>query len=76
LATAVQETAAGCGILSQAGLAKLRPVPTEGYPLPAGRPKNSCLDGGKMRLHFGLYMPNWEQALKRCLDEIREIKNS
>jgi dTDP-4-dehydrorhamnose reductase len=76
LATAVKEAAVGCGILSQGGLAKLCPVPTEGYPLPAARPKNSCLDGEKMRLHFGLSMPKWEQALKRCLDEIREIKHS
>ncbi|MGD8960578.1 MAG: dTDP-4-dehydrorhamnose reductase [Desulfobacteraceae bacterium] len=76
LATAVKQAAAGCGILPQAGLAKLCPVPTEGYPLLAARPKNSCLDGEKMRLHFGLCMPKWEQALKRCLDEIREARYS
>jgi dTDP-4-dehydrorhamnose reductase len=76
LATAVEEAAAGCGILSQIGLAKLCPVPTAGYPLPAVRPKNSCLDGEKVRKRFGLSMPKWEQALKRCLEEIREIKNS
>jgi hypothetical protein len=29
-----------------------------------------------MRLYFGLSLPKWEQALKRCLEEIREIKHS
>jgi dTDP-4-dehydrorhamnose reductase len=76
LATAVKEAAVGCGILSQACLSALHPVPTEGYPLPAARPKNSCLDGEKVRKRFGISMPKWEQALKRCLKEIQEIKNS
>jgi dTDP-4-dehydrorhamnose reductase len=76
LATAVKEAAVGCGILPQAGLSKLCPIPTEGYPSPAARPKNSRLDGEKIRLRFGLYMPEWEQALKRCLEEIRESRHS
>ena len=29
-----------------------------------------------IRLRFGLCMPEWEQALKRCLEEIRESRHS
>lgn len=54
----------------------LIPIPTEAYPLPASRPKNSCLDGSKFRDRFGLELPYWEHGLSECLNGIARIETS
>ncbi len=38
-------------------------IPTEAYPTPARRPRNSRLSGQKFRETFGFGMPTWETAL-------------
>lgn len=60
------------GILNAEELPQLHPVPTEAYPLPAPRPKNSCLAGSCLQQHFGISLPHWQDALARCLDECAE----
>ena len=45
----------------------LHPIPTEGYPLPARRPKNSRLDCSKIKRVFGIDQPDWQQALSSIL---------
>ena len=47
---------------------RLTPIPSSDYPTPARRPANSRLDNGKLARVFGLRLPHWREALKRCLD--------
>lgn len=42
---------------------KLNPIPTEDYPVPAERPKNSVLDCTRIKQVFGIDQPEWQQAL-------------
>jgi dTDP-4-dehydrorhamnose reductase len=39
------------------------PIPTEAYPTPAQRPRNSRLNCDKFAARFGFLMPRWEDAL-------------
>jgi dTDP-4-dehydrorhamnose reductase len=39
------------------------PIPTDAYPMPAKRPKNSRLNCEKFAVEFGYRMPPWESAL-------------
>jgi dTDP-4-dehydrorhamnose reductase len=48
---------------------RLVPIPTIEYPTPALRPKNSVLSNEKLKTSFGLIPPNWESALRACLQE-------
>jgi dTDP-4-dehydrorhamnose reductase len=50
---------------------RLIPIPTEAYPLPAARPRNSRLDNSKLADTFGISMPGWDVALSTCMDEIQ-----
>lgn len=45
------------------------PITTAEYPLPAQRPANSRLAGGKFAAHYGLCMPQWEVCMHLCLSE-------
>lgn len=47
--------------------AKLVPIPTSGYPLPAARPRNSVLSHDKLRRAFGIELPHWRASLEACL---------
>jgi dTDP-4-dehydrorhamnose reductase len=47
----------------------LHPIPTCDYPTPARRPMNSRLDNDKLARVFGIRLPEWNQALKLCLDK-------
>lgn len=50
--------------------ANISPCMTSGYPSPATRPHFSVLDKSKIKATFGLSIPYWRSALKRCLNEI------
>ena len=53
-------------ILASAGLScRVVPIPSEDYPVPARRPRNSVLDSSKLRALCEL--PEWQQALALCL---------
>lgn len=43
------------------------PLPTEAYPTPARRPKNSRLHMGKVAQIFHMTMPEWREGLQECL---------
>lgn len=45
----------------------LKPIPTEQYPLPARRPRNSLLANAKLQRAFGLAMPDWKTSLAECM---------
>ncbi len=40
------------------------------YPGPARRPRNSCLDTGKLRRTFGLAPPDWREPVRRVVAEV------
>ena len=48
----------------------IHPIPTEAYPLPAPRPKNSVLSNARLAAAFGLALPDWETALALCLKDL------
>jgi len=48
---------------------KLRPITSSEYPLPAARPKNSRLAGDRLRERFEITLPEWQQALARCMQD-------
>lgn len=43
------------------------PIPTREYPLPAKRSFNSRLSNDKLERVFGVLLPDWRQALCRCM---------
>ena len=51
---------------------QLLPIPTEGYPLPAERPKYSVVSKDKIKQATGLEIPVWQESLKAYL----ELRNS
>ena len=50
-------------------LKELAAVPTEAFPLPAPRPRNSRLDTRRLESTFGLILPPWQQGVERMLSE-------
>ena len=50
---------------------KINPISTEEYPTPAKRPANSMLDCTKIKTTFGIDMPEWKDALKLVLKELK-----
>lgn len=47
-------------------LARVLPIPSEAYPTPAQRPKNSRLSNEKLLREFGIALPHWETSLAVC----------
>jgi len=45
------------------------PIPTEGYPLPAVRPKYSVLSKEKIERVTQIDIPEWQQSLRRYLEQ-------
>jgi dTDP-4-dehydrorhamnose reductase len=55
-------------IMNLSGLkCNVNPIPTSQYPTPAKRPQYSVLDKTKIKETFGLQIPNWQDALIRCI---------
>jgi len=50
--------------------AQIKPIPTEAYPLPARRPKNSRLDTSKLCGALDLQMPDWKVHVDRLIDQL------
>lgn len=50
-------------------LQSVNPIPSEDYPAPAIRPKNSRLDCNKLKTTFNLQLPDWKQGVNRMLQE-------
>lgn len=58
------------GVLLKATPDCVVPIPTEAYPLPAARPKNSRLDTGKLQATFNVQPPHWRYYLARMVEEL------
>ncbi|PWG61463.1 dTDP-4-dehydrorhamnose reductase [Sediminicurvatus halobius] len=50
----------------------ITPVPSEAFPTPAARPRNSRLDVSELERAFGLRMPPWEAGVERVVSELVE----
>jgi dTDP-4-dehydrorhamnose reductase len=46
------------------------PIATAEYPLPARRPANSRLNGGKLAKRYALQLPEWNRCMHLCLAEV------
>jgi dTDP-4-dehydrorhamnose reductase len=57
-------------------LARLRPISSDEYPLPAKRPINSGLDNEKLLTTFGILLPEWTQAAGLVFEEVGESRIS
>jgi len=44
-------------------------IPAHEYPVPAKRPANSRMTCEKLNATFGLQAPQWEDALRLCIQE-------
>lgn len=42
-------------------------IPSADYPTPAQRPRNSWLDKSKIKNHFDVSLPHWEESLQQVL---------
>lgn len=58
------------GIKTKVQTKDIHPIPTEAYPLPAPRPKNSRLSTQKIRDTFGIEIPDWSLDVERVLQQL------
>jgi len=49
---------------------KINPIPTSEYPTPAPRPRNSKMSKKKFIDNFKIDIKNWEESLKRCINQL------
>ncbi|ABE29196.1 dTDP-4-dehydrorhamnose reductase [Paraburkholderia xenovorans] len=69
-ATEVLQFAAARGVELKVDLARIEPIATADYPLPAPRPANSRLDTHKLRQTFGINLPDWRDGVHHLLEQI------
>ena len=72
-AAAILDEAGRHGLLAQRP-PQLKPIASPDYPTPAARPKNSRLAGERLRQRFGIVLPDWRQALTRCIEDMAETR--
>ena len=53
-----------------ARIPQLNPIPTESYPTPARRPRNSVLSNAKLNARFGVPLAPWESALDAVIKQL------
>ena len=75
-AAAILEGATHHGLLAPAHVCRLVPVASEDYPRPAARPKNSRLACDRLRERFGIMLPEWDEGLSLCLEEMRACQSA
>jgi len=46
------------------------PIPSEEYPTPARRPRNSLLACGRVEAAFGVALPHWSEQLRLCMADL------
>ena len=57
------------------GWAKVRPITTGEYPLPARRPRNPVISKDKIGRVFGIVMPHWRDQVRTLLRELAVSRN-
>ncbi|MDG2297241.1 MAG: dTDP-4-dehydrorhamnose reductase [Gammaproteobacteria bacterium] len=48
------------------------PIPTEQYPTPVQRPRNTVMDKDKIARTFGTSIPDWQSSIKVCIAMIKD----
>lgn len=54
---------------------RVKAITSADYPTPVRRPADSRLDGTRLEQAYGLRLPDWNDALDRCLDTIYEQRH-
>lgn len=67
------DKAAHSGYKLKAGVEDIEPEPSEEFPAPAPRARNSRLDTSRLELAFGLQLPPWEQGALLALCELKAV---
>jgi dTDP-4-dehydrorhamnose reductase len=70
LASYAIERAKAGGAALKVDPAQIKPIPTEAYPVPAKRPKNSRLDTSKLSAALGLQLPDWKIHVDRLIEQL------
>lgn len=52
----------------------VNPIPSSAYPTKATRPFYSVLSKEEIKADFGIKIAHWEQALKKCINEMEKTK--
>ncbi len=52
----------------------IRPCTSSEYPTKARRPHYSVLDKSRVKNVFGVYLPWWQDSLRKCIDRIETIE--
>ena len=60
------------GVSLKAGPDEVHPIPTEAYPLPARRPRNSRLSVSKLTSIFRVHLPDWRDHVRRVVQELAD----
>lgn len=76
LATRVVERALHNGFVLNAKAANIQPIPTEQYPVPAVRPKNSRLNTITLTAPLKLQLPDWTVHVDRTVDQLTSLEPS
>ena len=63
---AIVQEAQQAGLLKTPGPA-ISGIPAVSYPTPAKRPENSMLDLNKLKLAFGVSVPEWRESMQECI---------
>lgn len=69
-ASKVVELANQLGVVTKILAQNIQPIPTEAYPLPAPRPKNSRLNTQKICNTFGIAIPDWSIDVEHVLKQV------
>lgn len=67
----IVEAMPSLGLTPRVAAAAIAAIPTEAYPTPARRPRNSRLCTDKLTQTFAITLPQWDSALAQCLQEMR-----
>lgn len=50
----------------------VKPITTDQYPTRAARPQYSVLDKTKIKSTFNIEIPQWEDSLKKCIEDLNQ----
>ena len=73
LACHVARRAIANGVTLKLDAGQIRAIPTEEYPVPARRPKNSLMDTNALSIALGLHLPDWKIHVDRAVDQLTRI---
>jgi dTDP-4-dehydrorhamnose reductase len=70
LACHVVERALANGAILKLNAEQIQAIPTDAYPLPAKRPKNSRMNTGALSRSLGVHFPDWTIHVDRVADQL------